>query len=310
MPAIITHHIFGEKALAALPAGIVDGEEEKLAFLLGNQGPDPLFARILTSPSRGKVCRTLAHDMHSGRMTAALWSLHEGVAHLNAADKRTGRAFALGSLGHWLLDSVAHPFIYAQQYAVIAQDESLAGAGNEVHAVLESDIDSWLLWQVRGKTVEDCPPADELARTDRAVRIAGALISQTAYAIFDASVGVEEYGRAVADFETMYRLIEPAGSAENRALGKLEKLFRSHSRIEAQAHRVVRSDECPAANLAHAPWRDPWTGEIRSESFADLFVAAFERWDEAARIYVGGSRDELASFIDGVNYEGKRVADV
>ena len=45
MPALITHHLFGEDVLPELPAGLVEGEEEVLAFLLGNQGPDPLFAR-------------------------------------------------------------------------------------------------------------------------------------------------------------------------------------------------------------------------------------------------------------------------
>lgn len=38
MPAIICHHIFGEDAAATLPEGMVVGEEELLAFLLGKIG--------------------------------------------------------------------------------------------------------------------------------------------------------------------------------------------------------------------------------------------------------------------------------
>ena len=59
MPAIITHHIFGEDVLRTLPAGMVEGEEEVLAFLLGNQGPDPLFACFSTVPSVAVRCRRL-----------------------------------------------------------------------------------------------------------------------------------------------------------------------------------------------------------------------------------------------------------
>ena len=68
MPAIITHHIFGEDVLRTLPAGMVEGEEEVLAFLLGNQGPDPLFARFSTVPSVAVRCRRLGHAMHNGRV--------------------------------------------------------------------------------------------------------------------------------------------------------------------------------------------------------------------------------------------------
>ena len=36
MPALITHHIFGQDAVATLADGIVEGQEELLAFLLGS----------------------------------------------------------------------------------------------------------------------------------------------------------------------------------------------------------------------------------------------------------------------------------
>ena len=71
MPSLITHHIFGEDAAQCLPEGLVDGEEELLAFLLGNEGPDPFFVRFRTIPARVAACRHLAHDMHASHVTAA-----------------------------------------------------------------------------------------------------------------------------------------------------------------------------------------------------------------------------------------------
>ena len=118
MPAIITHHIFGEDVLRTLPAGMVEGEEEVLAFLLGNQGPDPLFARFSTAPSVAMRCRRLGHAMHDGRVVEAAFAMRDGVSHLPVADERVGRAFALGALGHYALDRTAHPFVFAQQEAL------------------------------------------------------------------------------------------------------------------------------------------------------------------------------------------------
>ena len=282
MPAIITHHIFGEDVLGTLPAGMVEGEEEVLAFLLGNQGPDPLFARFSTVPSVAVRCRRLGHAMHDGRVVEAAFAMRDGVSHLPVADERVGRAFALGALGHYALDRTAHPFVFAQQEALAAAEASLAGAGSELHAVIESDIDSWILWEKRRATVLDRPAADNLMRTERIDRVAGALLSQVAYAAFGVELAAEEYAGCSADYELEYRLIDPAEKPLTRVVGVVERLVRPHSFAQSMAHRVVRTCDCPAANLARCEWRDPQTGRVRHESMADLF-------DEAAQPR-GGAR--------------------
>ena len=219
MPAIITHHIFGEDVLRTLPAGMVEGEEEVLAFLLGNQGPDPLFARFSTVPSVAVRCRRLGHAMHDGRVVEAAFAMRDGVSHLPVADERVGRAFALGALGHYALDRTAHPFVFAQQEALAAAEASLAGASSELHAVIESDVDSWILWEKRRATVLDRPAADNLMRTERIDRVAGALLSQVAYAAFGVELAAEEYAGCTADYELEYRLIDPAEKPLTRVVG-------------------------------------------------------------------------------------------
>ena len=44
MPALITHHLFGEESIDRLPAGVIGTDEERLAFLLANQGQTPIFS--------------------------------------------------------------------------------------------------------------------------------------------------------------------------------------------------------------------------------------------------------------------------
>lgn len=305
MPAIITHHIFGEDVLRTLPAGMVEGEEEVLAFLLGNQGPDPLFARFSTAPSVAVRCRRLGHAMHDGRVVEAAFAMRDGVSHLPAADERVGRAFALGALGHYALDRTAHPFVFAQQEALAAAEASLAGAGSELHAVIESDVDSWILWEKRRATVLDRPAADNLMRTERIDRVAGALLSQVAYAAFGVELAAEEYAGCTADYELQYRLIDPAEKSLTRAVGVAERLVRPHSFAQSMAHRVVRTCDCPAANLARHEWRDPQTGRVRHESMADLFDEALGYYPALAEALVRGERSRVEELVAGVNYNGR-----
>ena len=47
MPALITHDFFGRDVYDRLYTFIGGSRDEAEAFLLGNQGPDPLFYRLL-----------------------------------------------------------------------------------------------------------------------------------------------------------------------------------------------------------------------------------------------------------------------
>lgn len=80
MPALITHRLFGEESIERLPEGIITNEDERAAFLLANQGPDPFFFRFRT-PNMG-ACMELARVMHRSRMSRQFGALREGVARL------------------------------------------------------------------------------------------------------------------------------------------------------------------------------------------------------------------------------------
>ncbi len=305
MPAVITHHIFGEDAAALLPAGILEGQEDLLAFLLGNQGTDPFWARTLATPRNARSCHQFATMLHSKHMTKVFSALHKTVSHLREQDMSVGRAFALGMGAHYVLDSIAHPLIYAQQEGIIAADPSLEPARGEIHAIIESDIDSWLLWEKRGKTVLDVPCSHVLASTDHINRVAGSMLSQVAWEVFDLNVGAAEYGLAIRDYRMLYRLIDPPVNRLQCLLPKIERMSRTHSRLQALSHRVLTSDDCPLANLEHHLWRNPDSNEASRASFADLFHDALLAWPEFSLRIAQGDPRRLGAMIADVDYNGR-----
>lgn len=281
MPALITHHLFGEESIDRLPAGIVTTPEERTAFLLANQGPDPFFFRVRT-PNLSS-CMQLAHRMHSAYVTRQFDALREGVTHLREHDASLGRAFVLGLLSHYTLDRNVHPFVYAQQWGIQAEDPSLADAGNEVHAVIESDLDVLMLQLKRnGATVEDYPPVSELVTTDRIDKVAGALMSYIAKTVYGLEVGANEYGGAVADMQLLYRVIEPAGSLSTCAIARIEELLKPYSLLQSLAHRVTTEQPSAAGNMGHGPWINPFDGATSHTSFPDLFDHALNDYQQTA----------------------------
>lgn len=305
MPAIITHRLFGERAQKELPEGLIDGEEQLLAFLLGNQGPDPFFFRFSGIPRKLHASHELAHRMHNEHIYEAFQAMHTGVERLPVADSRIGRAFALGMLSHYALDRTVHPYVYAQQNDLISANVDLNDAENEVHAIIESDLDCWLLWQTRKVTVQEYPPAEILICTERIGRVAGALMSHVALTTFGIDLDVDEYPHAVNNMRQVYQLIEPAGSNRNQKIGKLERLFRRHSMLSSLAHPTQDLSADAAANIEHFLWTNPFTGQQSNDSFNDRLKEALADWEKLAEAFIhGGSM--LANEIAGINYSGQR----
>ena len=306
MPAIITHHLFGEEAAGMLPDGLLESHEALLAFLLGCQGTDPMWSRFSTLPQNAFSCHAVALLVHSESVTETLLALRETVSSLPEDDRATGRAFALGMSAHYLLDSVAHPLIYALQRRLEVFEPSLRNARSELHAMLEADIDSWMLWQMRQKTVIEAPCSDALPFTPRIGRVAGAMIAQVAWQIYGIKLDAREYSGAVRDYRTLYAHIDPPKTPLAQALTWAESKVRLHSRLHAQAHRVLGKDETVIANLEHDLWRDPYTRVTSTASFPDLFHDALAAWPAFASRLIEGDERRLSAMIDHVNYYGRR----
>ena len=305
MPALITHHLFGEESVERLPAGIVTTDEERIAFLIANQGPDPFFFRARTPHLRS--CMKLAQRMHAAHISRQFAALRDGVSRLPERDATLGRAFALGLLAHYALDRTAHPFVYAQQWGIQAADPELANASSEVHAVIESDLDVFMLQLKRnGATVADYPPCEEIVTSDRINRVAGTLMSYVAYAAFDITLGGQEYGGSVADMQLAYKLIEPAGTARSEGISMIESVVRPHSLLGALAHRVTIQVPAGAANLAHHPWENPFTNEPSTEDFDQVFSRALDAYERMAQLFVSGSG--MPNITGRVNYSGRPLS--
>ncbi len=302
MPALITHHLFGEESIDRLPQGVITSDEERIAFILGNQGPDPFFFHMLTP--RISDCMSLAQVMHRSRMSRQFSCLRDGVSHLQPRDANLGRAFALGLLSHYVLDRNAHPFVYEQQFGIVDSDPELEASGSQVHAVLESDLDVLMLQLKRnGATVEDYPPAGEIVTTDRINRVAGVLMSYVAGRVYGIDIPAGEYAGAVSDMQMLYRTIEPAGSVKTRAIALVEGLVHDYSLLDGLAHRVTTGLPERTGNLGHLTWKNPFTDEVSNESFPEVFDRALVDYEcTVARFIETG---DMEAVTNHVNYSGR-----
>lgn len=303
MPALIVHHLFAEETAPKLPEGILEDAEERAAYSLGAQGPDPLFCRWTGPVTHNHACHVLAHRMHAEKVSPALECLRANIASLPQEDQGLGRAFVLGLFSHYFLDSRAHPFIYAEQWSLMEADPVLAGSPSEVHGVIEADLDSWMLWMLRSQHAETGEAAQEaLQSTPRIGRMGSALFSQAAHEIYGINLNGEQYAAAVKDYRRLYRALEPKGRLSELALTNIEEIARDYSMLGALVHPALAQTECISANTAHRAWKDPATGASSTADFLGLFEKAVGAWPEAAHAFLEGA--PAAQLVRGRNYDG------
>ncbi len=312
MPAILTHDFFGQDVYAAHSHIIGKSTDERDAFLLGNQGPDPLFYLVL-SPSM-KAFFGLGGTMHHDSPSRLMAALKESLDVLDDDEQAVGRAYALGFLCHYSLDRAMHPLVYSQQYAIC--DAGIEGLdrsqGNEVHAEIEREFDEMVLFSKLGRTIRDYKPYEKtLHASDAVLEAIGkmyAFVAMKAYRVFPSC---DLFPSAVKDFRRMQRLFySPSGNMQSM-LNTVETrvLNRQFSFYKSMSHRDNTARTSDFDNRMRKAWENPFTHAIQNESFWDIFDGTKAVAFEAIEAFDADGFDETSAkeLTHGLNFSGDPV---
>lgn len=255
MPGAEFHRSMGLAVRARLQR--VDSEE---AWILGAQGPDPLFFHQRYHPWRSGRVRTLGNRMHGQRTADFL------IALLTGAETEAQWAYACGFLTHYAADTTVHPFVYAW-----ARNEDGTYCPPK-HNILEAAWDTWT-WQQSGgadapKYYRTMPGKTELAEI-------AALTARAAAAVFpEYPVTAADIRRAYLDVRRCERILNSLHGRRRRFFRLLERLMKKPDLI-TQIVPPIRLPEEDILNEGRSPWANPWLPEtVRTESVPDLRAAA------------------------------------
>ena len=301
MPGIATHYIFGLEVYRELSHEIGASVRQRDAFLLGNQGPDPLFY-LMVSPL-AKNLRGLGSTMHSQKTPELLHVLHERfvarkvtspVGALSGPKGVAGavRAYAFGFLCHYLLDSTVHPLVYAQQYALCAAGLDGVKAqrlGRAVHATIETELDEYVMTTHLGVTAESlvphktalrCRPEDLNAISKR--------LADTAQRVYKTNVPPSLFATAVQLNRAGQGVLDSQGAGIRGLIGAASPGGFLNVYALTIVHENIARLRTAFANNDHTPWPHPTKeGEVLSASFDELYDQAFRK-----------ARDSLVVFAD------------
>ena len=357
MPAIITHHVFGSEVYAELAGVIGATDVQRLAFYLGNIGPDPLLC-LKALPSSVPY-RRLGSIMHAEKPEQLLAAMHDRFigtpvpavsvtpiardsepaaepfpASVASAERAGGpsvpsasaapatrademgvlHAYALGFLCHYLLDSTVHPLVYAQEQAISRAGvaglapRQIAGAA---HALIETELDEYLLTKKYGATVKEFIPHRELLKCpEKALIVISRGYAAVTREVYDLETPEFLFQTSVHMYRTAQLALDARRSGIWSQFNYLRILGGAYPHVRALSHEALMRLATMFANDDHVPWRHPFKeAETVSSSFDDLYEQARDKALALIPRYAQRrfTLDNCRALTGGINFRGAFV---
>ena len=303
MPAIITHYLFGQEAARSLPPELIATHEELEAFMLGNQGPDVLFfSPFALQPRKGGNIGSAMHKTDAGKLLA---HMRDAANMLPDDIKGIGCAYVRGLYCHALLDALAHPFIHAQQDAIVSAGiEGLDPTdAHEVHAEIESDLDVLVLSAMGNTTIASFDPLCALEASDEVIHVISLMCKYVARSALGRDMHPDAYRAGIEGYRVALVAMRSPKGVKRAIIGAGERLFRKHSLVRAMSHRDCLIDQSIFDNHEHAPWTHPGTHEVSTDGFWDIYDRARRRALFELPLMMDGSFDMHAA-LGGTGLNG------
>ena len=141
MPGYVTHYIFGREVYHNLKNNSLKKNlyYNRAAYGLGLQGPDIFFYYLPSYVLEGHNIGALAHVRETSAFFQGLIESRNQFS--SRTDLNIAEAYLIGFLGHYTLDTICHPYIYAMTHYKDKKEKAYFSR----HAYLETDIDTALL---------------------------------------------------------------------------------------------------------------------------------------------------------------------
>ncbi|HIW17986.1 MAG TPA: hypothetical protein H9886_02505 [Candidatus Faecalicoccus intestinipullorum] len=305
MPNIITHTLFADEFLQEASPSLKEWlDPRKQLVEIGSNGPDFLFfhglspSRLLQKSELGRLGNTVHATKTSEFYQKALECIQKEKDKVIQTDMK---AYVLGHLLHWCLDSTAHPYVYYR-----------TGHGQAInswwHHRFESLIDAILLKVKREQTIQEYRAYTITMATLEQVRAIARIYVPIAKDVYDVKIRPYQIKESLEDWTFVEKLFYDTSGKKFETSFRIERLFGLESMISGFFVPNSPEDPFDTMNLLHKEWIHPCDDSIRStESFFDLYEKAMDKAFHVIGLFLDAVEDpereeDFLSYIGNKDY--------
>lgn len=297
MPAAYFHEVVARKVFSMIDSPDFI-KKHMSAYLLGSQGPDPLFAHQKLNPFTKSLLPLLASRIHNSRVTEFIKSMVK-----NAKDNTVLSVYTLGYLTHYATDRIVHPYVYSVT-------ENAVNKQKHAHDFLEAAFDTWLY---RKSSLDGIPKRcgflNELSREkqDRVTLLLLNCLNEVfeehkanKYFIFD----------SIGDFNQIMKLMYSKDDKKLKFFQSIENILKKRGAFTSYFTPFILPGY-DFTNASHSPWKAPWDlSRSYNYSLDELLILSCELSksliENVSNIWTNdASFNKLEAGINNINYKGQ-----
>jgi hypothetical protein len=286
MPGFTTHYFFGIDAYQRIedPKIRRNLAHNRGAYALGLQGPDLFFYFFPSYVLHRENLGALAHSWDTGLFFSNLLKsrmLFDGKPHsLAVAD-----AYISGFLGHYTLDTTAHPYVYAFTKYDPENPRKVTHYFGQ-HAYFETEIDNEILFYKKGLRPTQFHQDETIRLNPLQQKVIARMLTYAYRNTYPRLIVSDFLMRSAFHWmRTGLRMLSDPTGQKKVLVRSVEKVFLRRPLFSAMLasdhYRFVKDP----LNLAHRRWLHPWNKKASTESFRDLYRKAGRLYDKRLKLY-------------------------
>ena len=300
MPAFASHFLLLEELSNELDKKTLFPFDKGVAGI-GAQGPDIfIFHRLWPPFTIYKALNGTATKLHNCK-AGELFDVFSDYLTFST-NKEVAKSYIYGFILHYALDRNCHPYVYAYQDAITAENKKIHPLA--AHNVVEHAMDTYLLEKRAGiYPPSDFDPLATFSFDEAAHEEIAHLLSYVISHLFNQEIPESEIIRAITDTAKLQNtLSDRNGNATRIAhmietpLGPLIGYFKLSASIKPKDLESARK----YANIDNGIWVSPYDKSEHTESFEELF----ERAKDDARELIEGFEAVCAKEKTGYEVTG------
>ncbi len=283
MPGFVSHYVFGLNAYKELSDNVLKDtiRKYKYSFSLGLQGPDLFFYFMPTSMGFKPNIANILHKQKTGEFFRQLINSVSSLT--NKRDLNIAASYIEGFMGHYLLDTSMHPYVYSRVGTAVSQ--KILG----IHFGLESDIDNAILKKYKGLKPTEFSHAAAMRLSEHEKNVIARILNIAISKTYDIEITPGLIKAAMISFEIECLLLTDKKHHKQNVISYIEKRLLGYSIVSPlliNEHKHV-ADPC---NERHIRWSNPWD---ESHSSTDSAYDIIDREKDNYAQYMIEMKDAL-----------------
>lgn len=300
MPGFITHYLWGTDSYKEIKDRTLKKtiSENRYSYGLGLLGPDLFFYFM---PTTLNIKPNVGNIMHKKKTGEFFRQLINSVTLIdNDTDFATALAYTEGFMGHYILDTSVHPYVY---YRIGTKDDNSTLG---VHFGLETDIDRKVFFRQKGKRLSEFRNNNVVNLSQRERNVIARLLSSAILATYSINITTRLIKAAMVSFSMESRLLSDKNNRKYKVMNAIEKATFGYDFISPLlANDITHADD--PCNELHSEWCNPWDTDRKStESVWDIMKRAKNVYTEDM-IYM---ENALTNSYNSVNEPSPRILEL